>query len=227
MFHLKGRVIAAAAFAVSVAIVIAAWPLFIGGAIMAPHQSLLREIARGEQVRPTQIRGAETSLQVARTWFDYGKFATAYGGLRLVSARRATLIEDQRVALADAEDALREGLSRVPGQPYAWLQLAQVEYARNRRPADISRYLQMSLDLAPWEHRLVTRRLTLALQNWRSLDPALRARLPGQFARSVDTDPITLATATRRAFRLREVRDMLSSSKLHLDRFNIVYFSRD
>lgn len=227
MSPLKTRVIAAVAFAVSVSIIIAAWPLFIGGAIMAPYQSLLREIARGDQVPPTQIRGAETSLQVARTWFDYGKFVTAYGGLRLVSARRATLIEDQQVALADGEDALRAGLAKVPGQPYAWLQLAQVEYNRNRRPADISRYLQMSLDLAPWEHRLVTRRLTLALQNWRSLDPALRERLPDQFARSVDTDPITLAAQTRRTFRLREVRDMLSFSKLHQDRFNIVYFSRD
>lgn len=227
MFKLKTRLVALAAGGVSLAIVIAAWPMFIGGAIVAPHEGLLREIARGGKVRASDIAGAEISLQVALSWYDYGKFATAYGGLRLVTAQRSKLIEDQQAALADSETALREGLSSVPGQPYAWLQLAQAEYARNRRPADISRFLGMSLDLAPWEHRLVTRRLVLALQNWRGLSPELRAQLPAQFARSVDTDPVGLATATRRTFRLREVRGMLSGSKLHLDRFNIVYLARD
>ena len=224
---ISSRLTAAVGLVLCICLAAVAWPRFVGGAIVAPYGGLLRELARGETVPPSRIADAEASLQVARRWFDNGKLATAYGALKLVSAQRSRSAGDQQDALAESAAALRYGLANMPGQPYAWLQLTQAATALDRRSNEISDLLSMSLRLSPWEHRIVTPRLALALSAWPMLDNSFTAQLPRQFMRAVDTAPLRLAEATRRSFRLREVRQMLAGSPVHLDRFNIVYRSPD
>lgn len=215
------------ALCLSVLLIVVAWPRFVGGAIMAPYQGIVRELARGEKVPASRIADAEESLRVARTWYDYGRFSTSHGVLRFISARNGQSASARRLALSDSISSLEHGLERVPGQSYAWLQLGQASLASDQASPFIDRYLTMSLDLAPWEHRLVMPRLDLALRTWRQLDPSMKSRFAKQAERAVDTAPLALARSARRNFALREVRRMLAGSPIHLQRFNIVYLSPD
>jgi hypothetical protein len=200
-------------------------PRFIGGAVIAPYEDTLREIARGKIFSGTVLKDTETALRVSRKWVDSGETAASLGAMRFIAARSMTQPEAQRAALRESMAALKHGLSRMPAQPYVWLQLAQAERALNGTTPSIEKYLAMSLALAPWEHRLVLSRLDLALGAWSVLSPEFKSGLPRQFERAVDTAPVGLAQAARRNFALRPVRQMLAGSPVHLDRFQLVYLS--
>lgn len=208
-------------------LIIPVWPHFVGGAVVAPYEDTLRDIARGETIRKTLLKDTETALTVSRRWVDSGKTSIGLGAMRFIAARRATMPGVQRAALSDSAAVLKHGLARMPAQPYAWLQLAQVTRARHGAVRSIEKYLTMSLALARWEHRLVTPRLDVALGAWSALSPEFQSTLPPQFERAVDTAPLALARATRRNFALRQVRQMLAESPVHLERFLIVYLSPD
>ena len=202
-------------------------PHFIGGAVIAPYEDTLRDIAREKKIARTLLKETETALRVSRSWVDTGEASADLGAMRFIAARSATTPEAQRAALADSVMELKRALSRMPGQPYVWLQLAQAERALNGATPVIEKYLAMSLALAPWEHRLVLTRLDLALGMWSVLSPEFKSTLPAQFERAVDTAPVELVRVTRRNFALRPVRQMLAGSTLHLDRFLLVYLSPD
>ncbi len=145
----------------------------------------------------------------------------------MMAARKSQSAAAQRKILSESIAALRHGLARMPGQPYAWLQLAQAARARDGAKRYVENYLALSLRLAPWEHRLVMPRLNIALGIWRVLGSEFKATLPRQFERAVDTAPVALAQAARRNFALGAVRQMLAGSPVHLQRFQIVYLSPD
>lgn len=208
-------------------LVIPVWPRFVAGAITAPYEDTLRDIARGKTMNAATLNETETALRVARKWADDGKLSAALGGLRFVAARRANSATDQRTALSDSIAELKRGLKRAPANSYIWLQLAQADRARNGATASLEKYLSQSVQLAPWEHRLIMPRLEIALGAWSALSPAFKSKLPGQFERAIDTAPVALARATRRTFALRAVRQMLAASPVHLERFRIVYLSPD
>ncbi|CAN0593897.1 unnamed protein product, partial [Laminaria digitata] len=122
---------------------------------------------------------------------------------------------------------LSEGLLQTPANAYAWLQLAQAVRARRGAIPAIEAYLDLSTQLARWEHRLVLSRLDITLGVWPILGASYRATLPPQFERAVDTAPVALAVAVRRNFALRQARQMLAASPVHLERFSLVYLSRN
>ena len=225
---MKQRIpILVAALCVSGLLIIPVWPRFIGGAIVAPYEDTLRDIARGKKLPSTLLAETDTALRVAGRWSDRGENHTRLGSLRLVAARNAILAADQRAALDRAVSELSDGVARKPAQPYAWLQLAQAVRARRGTIPVIEKYLGLSTRLARWEHRLVMPRLEIALGVWPALGSSYRATLPPQLERAVDTAPVALARSVRRNFALRQARQMLSASPLHLDRFTLVYLSLD
>lgn len=215
------------ALCVSGLLIIPVWPRFIGGAIVAPYEDTLRDIARGKKVSPALIGETETALRVAAKWFDHGANRQDLGSLRLVAARQGVSAADQRAALDQAVSDLSDGVALKPANSYAWLQLAQAVRARRGTVAVLADYLELSSGLAPWEHRLVMPRLEVALGAWPVLGASYKAALSAQFERAVDTAPLALARAVRRNYALRQARQMLSASPLHLDRFRIVYLSPD
>lgn len=216
-----------AALCVSGLLIVPVWPRFIAGAIVAPYEDTLRDIARGKELPRGFLAEADTALRVAGRWSDRGDIHLSLGSLRLVAAREALKAADQRRALDEAVAELSTGLARKPAAPYAWLQLAQAVRARRGTVPAIEEYLDLSTRLARWEHRLVMPRLEIALGAWPALGSSYREILPQQFQRAVDTAPVALARAVRRNYALRQARQMLASSPLHLDRFTIVYLSRD
>ena len=113
-------------------LVIPVWPRFVGGAITAPYEDTLRDIARGEQANDAMLAETETAMRVAREWVDDGALSLAVGDIRFIGARRAKSAVEQRAALTDSIAELRNGLRRAPARPYAWLQLARAERARSR-----------------------------------------------------------------------------------------------
>lgn len=216
-----------AAACTAVLLIIPVWPQFIGGAIVASYEDTLRDVARGAKVQEAVLVKSETALRVSRKWTDAGRSSIDLGGLRFVAARNAKTPDAQRKALSDSMASLKRGLARSPARPYAWLQLARAERARNGATPAIEKYLALSMSLAPWEHRLVLPRLEIALGAWSALTTGFKSKLPGQFERAVDTAPLALARATRRNFALRAVRRMYAGSPVHLERFLIVYLSPD
>lgn len=225
---MKQRIpVLAAAVCVAGLLIVPVWPGFIGGAIVAPYADTLRDLARGNKVSTSRPGETETALRVAEKWSGRGEITLGLGALRLVAARAATSATDQREALDQAIGELSKGLVRKPGDPYAWVQLGQAVRARHGASPLIEKYLVFSTRLARWEHRLIMPRLDVALGVWPVLGSSYRAILPKQLERAVDTAPVALAGAVRRNYALRQVRQMLSSSPLHLDRFTIVYLSPD
>ena len=225
---MKQRIaVLAAAVCVSGLLIIPVWPRFIGGAVVAPYEGTLRDIARGKKPAPGLLAETETALRVAGTWFDRGENLTSQGSLRLIAAREAVSAAEQRAALDQAIARLSDGLIQKPANSYAWLQLAQAVRARRGAIPSLENYLGLSTRLARWEHRLVLPRLEIALGVWPVLGSSYRATLPPQFERAVDTAPVALAHAVRRNFALRQARQMLAASPLHLDRFTLVYLSRN
>lgn len=225
---MKQRIpVLAAAVCVSGLLIIPVWPRFVGGAIVAPYEDTLRDIARGEKLSPRLLAETETALSVAGKWSERGEIFTNLGSLRLVAAREAVSAADQRAALDQAITELSDGLMREPANAYAWLQLGQVVRARRGAIPAIEKYLGISTRLARWEHRLIMPRLEIALGIWPVLGSSYKATLPRQFERAVDTAPVALARAVRRNYALRQARQMLASSPLHLDRFQLVYLSPD
>lgn len=215
------------ALCVSGLLIVPVWPRFVGGAIVAPYEDTLRDIARGKKVSSQVRRETETALRVAATWSGRGANRQNLGSLRLVAAREAVSATDQRAALDQAVSDLSDGLALKPANSYAWLQLAQAVRARRGAVPEMERYLDLSTRLARWEHRLVMPRLEVALGAWPVLGASYRANLPRQFERAVDTAPVALARAVRRNYALRQARQMLAASPLHLDRFTIVYLAPD
>ncbi|MFT5486319.1 MAG: hypothetical protein ACI9JL_004046 [Paracoccaceae bacterium] len=225
---MKQRIpVLAAAICVSGLLIIPVWPRFVGGAIVAPYEDTLRDIARGKKLSPRLLAETETALRVAGKWSKRGENFTNLGSLRLVAAREAVSAADQRAALDQAITELSDGLMREPANAYAWLQLGQVVRARRGAIPAIEKYLGISTRLARWEHRLVMPRLEIALGIWPVLGSSYKATLPRQFERAVDTAPVALARAVRRNYALRQARQMLALSPLHLDRFQLVYLSPD
>lgn len=216
-----------AAVCVSGLLIVPVWPRFIGGAIVAPYEDTLRDIARGKKLPAGLLAETETALRVAGKWSHRGDIPQNLGGLALVAAREATSAVKQRAALDQAIAELSTGLKRKPADSYAWLQLAQAVRARRGAVPVMEKYLDLSTRLARWEHRLVTPRLDVALGVWPVLGASYKTALPQQFTRAVDTAPVALSRAVRRNFALRQARQMLSGSPIHLDRFTLVYLSRD
>lgn len=225
---MKHRVpVLAAAVCVSGLLIVPVWPRFVGGAIVAPYEDTLRDLARGKKLSPRLLTETETALRVAGRWSDRGKNLSDLGSLRLVAARNAVSAVGQRAALDQAISELSDGVTRKPADPYAWLQLAQAVRARRGAIPVMEKYLDLSTRLARWEHRLVMPRLEIALGVWPALGPSYKATLPPQFERAVDTAPLALTRAVRRNFALRQARQMLSASPVHLSRFTLVYLAPD
>lgn len=225
---MKQRIpVLAAAICISGLLIIPVWPRFVGGAIIAPYEDTLRDLARGKKPSPRLLAETETALRVAGKWAVRGDNLTNLGSLRLVAARDAVSAVDQRAALDQAVTELSDGLTRKPANAYAWLQLGQAVRARRGAIPSLEKYLDLSARLARWEHRLVMPRLEITLGAWSILGESYKATLPPQFERAVDTAPVALARAVRRNYALRQARQMLTASPLHLDRFKLVYLSID
>ena len=218
---------AAVALTVGIALLVFAWPRFVGGAIIAPDEDLPRKLARDIPVSQRQIDAAREEATVSARWFVYGKTLNFNGALELIQASRAKSAPDQRAALAKSQALLRAGLMRTPADSCGWMQLAQATRALNGATPALNSQLRMSLRTAPFEHRLIIPRLDVAFKSWNALSPDLKAAMTGQILRAVDTAPRALARATRRNFALRQVRQAVETSEIHKRRFDIVYSARD
>ena len=219
------RIVPLVAIGAALVLVIPSWPRFIAGAAIAPYEDTLRGIARGAKPLPVVMAEAREAAHVSLSWQPFDRTYFRLGGFELVQAGLAARPEDRNAALDRGIAALRFGLARAPADAYGWLQLAQAIRMRHGPTPELNSVLRMSLETAPYEHRLVLPRLEIAFSAWRALDADLRAALGPQMMRAVDTAPVEFARATRRFFMLREVRTALAASPIHLDRFNIVYLT--
>jgi hypothetical protein len=221
------RIAAAIAICAAFAVVVASWPRFIAGAAIAPYEDTLRGIARGAKPLPAAIAAAREAAEVSLSWLPHDRTYLRLGAFELVQAGLAADAARRNAALDRSIGALRAGLARAPADAYGWLQLAQAVRMRSGPTSAVAAPLRMSLETAPYEHRLVVPRLEIAFSAWRALDEDLWRAFAPQMMRAVDTAPVEFAKATRRFFLLREVRTALAASPIHLERFNIVYLTPD
>lgn len=219
--------VAAVALCAGLALAGFAWPRFVGGAVIAPYEDMLRSVARGARPDVRSIDAAREAAAVSQSWFAHGETMRRRGAFELVRASRAETAEGQRAALRRSIDWLRAGLARGPGDSFAWLQLAQATRVVRGAAAEVNPPLRMSLRTAPYEHRLIVPRLDVAFSSWPALAPDIREAMTFQIRRAVDTAPRALVRATRRNFALRQVRRAVADSPIHRERFNIVYLSPD
>jgi hypothetical protein len=103
--------------------------------------------------------------------------AKSFSDLSLAQSSLASTTDDEiekKALLAQARENLRASVIQAPANPYAWLRLALISKALGAPDSDAYKYWQMSVMTGPNEDKILTPRITLAVDLWPLLNNADR-----------------------------------------------------
>lgn len=167
-------------------------PLLVVGAphlaaeiCLLPARPVLAGLRDGESPDLPALKEAEHALSRALRFAPGDGRAHADLGLVLiVQAERVGLTTAEGRNLATkAAQALEDGLSRAPANPYAWVRLASARFALGPSVApSTERALAMSYVTGRYAYRLMPQRIEIAMQVYEKLTPELREDLARDIA---------------------------------------------
>ncbi len=166
---------AALAIAVGAGLLYLALPRTVAALLRLPGNPVLTRV---QERKPVDNRGLETliaSRKRALSWAESGPDAALLGLGQLLRASESKGARGYDQALvAEAIASLRDGLALGPADPRAWARLAYADLVANGVSASVARALEMSLDTAPYDPRLLAVRLELCLWAWPYFAPEVR-----------------------------------------------------
>ncbi|MFQ5783673.1 MAG: hypothetical protein ACE5H8_02465 [Alphaproteobacteria bacterium] len=185
-------------------------PRAVGGFAELPARPVVAALRTGEKIAAHQLAIAVEAQATAIGWVDDGRGRTALGLLRYEQGRQNDFAgADGTARLNQAIAAHRRGLRRAPAQAYAWVRLAHAELLRHGPRRGLGPLLELAVASAPFDRRLVFRRLELGFLAWRRLDPQARV-LVGRDARfAAGFSPRRLAALAKRRYAAAIVRAVL------------------
>lgn len=202
-----------------------AGPRLISGLVSGPFDDTIRALGRGDDVSEKSALFARASRAAALKWYDNTRYASDLGALNFTLAVREPRGSENRVKLVSrAIDSDRHAISLAPTSAFSWIRLAQGQIEIDGAAADIAPYLRMSYRTAPYDSRIVLRRLDLALSFWDSLPEDVREETAVQIRLAMKWFPRELVRSTRARYRLAEVREALRGEPAERARFNLLYF---
>ena len=150
----------ALAIAVGAGLLDLALPRTVAALLRLPGNPALTRVQERKPVDDTGLETLIASRKSALSWAQSGPDAAALGLGQLLLARGPNGARGYDQALvAEAIATLRGGLALGPADPHAWARLAYADLVANGASARVARALEMSLDTAPYDPRLLRVRL--------------------------------------------------------------------
>jgi hypothetical protein len=185
-------------------------PRMVSGALIWPHEPVLRMIQRGAEIPVDRLVEARRGYEAAIAWHAGANERASLAILRLRLALALGVgTPGGRAVLESARDAAREALAGTPGDPYLWAQLAEAERKLDGPSPRFVAALMRSVATGPYEGTLTSFRAALGLEAWEVLDPAQRERIAGQVRAAAVLHPERLRRAISDPLRQRLVAEIL------------------
>jgi hypothetical protein len=199
-----------AAAGLGLALILLAGPRIVSGALIWPHEPVLRLIQRGAEIPIEALVAARRDYEAAIAWHAG---ASERATLAIVRLRLALALGPAtpggRAVLESAREAAREALVGTPGDPYLWAQLAEAERTLDGVSPRFVAALMRSIATGPYEGTLTAFRAALGLEAWEALDEGQRARIAAQLRAAAALQPDRLRRAVTDPLRLRLVAELL------------------
>lgn len=181
------------AICIGTALLLLGAPRFVSELILAPANQYLAAVqAGGSGVSAENLRILISSRKKAVLWYPSGQ---TYLELALAEIQLAAFDHDHADSyLIAAREHLESGLRKNPADPYAWTQFATlIALSRTSAPAvereRINGALILSLNIAPYEPKLLVPRISVALALWSTLEPEIRKEVISQIQVAWRTPP--------------------------------------
>lgn len=210
---LQRRLVALPVALAALVLLLPSVPRTIGVLVSARSEPVLRAL---QDQRPASVDDLQTlagGLQEGRAWLGDGRLRTDLGLAYLLLAEKLPPNSpDSTAMLHRAIEALRDGLSRAPANPYAWARLAYAEALANGWTPQAVTALRLALITAPYEPRLLWSRLRMAFLAWPEMSGEDRQLVFQQIRLAWRADPRELAKLAVDLERVNLVRAALLRS---------------
>lgn len=147
-------------------------PRFIAELTLLPSAQTLNRIQTLQPVETGALERLVRNQRRSLVWRSSGRTWTDLGLAQLLIAERLPRDDprsDQH--LEAAKQALIEGLSMAPANPFAWSRLAYAEAMLSGWSAPATAALRMAFITGPYEPRLIWPRLRLSFSAWPNIPP--------------------------------------------------------
>lgn len=210
-------ILASGLFALSLLAIVV--PRLLAVAQVAGYGDVSDRLGSGE-LAGGALAKAISDHRAALTWSDNGRHRGDLGQLYFAAARSYADDPARRSALLEqAARNYEDALSRDPGQPFLWTQLAIAQAQISGMDARFAGILRLAIEVAPRTPRLVFSRADLGIRAWPRLDAHTRALVKEQIVQAARLDPKRLGRSIPGPNHRRLVRHLLADDPALLQRF--------
>jgi hypothetical protein len=204
-----------------------ALPRLLASLTVLPSAPTLSRLQSLEPVDTTDLQRLVRNQRRALVWQASGRTWTDLGLAQLLLAERLG-DEDPRSQprFSAARQALIEGLSVAPANPFAWSRLAYAEAVLSSWSERAASALRMAFITGPYEPRLLWPRLRLALAAWPYIPPADQEMVLHQLRQAWTADPEALTALVSKQNQVDLARTALAGSPSDLRAFDTLVASR-
>jgi hypothetical protein len=197
---------------IGVVLVIMSVPRIISGALILPHEPVIRLIQRNAEVPMDRLIAAQHAYEAAIAWHAGAEERIALAGLRRrLGLRLGADTSAGRAFLETAREAALDALATTPTNPYLWAQLADSEQIIEGPGPRFRKALTRSIETGPFEPTLVTFRAALGLENWTALGEGEKKLIAEQVHDAAALQPTWLRRAVTDPLRQRLVNEILEN----------------
>lgn len=227
MNSLSRRVVGVVTALAAALLIALAVPRLLAAVTVLPSSPTLNRLQSLEPVETSDLHRLVRNQRRALVWQAAGRTWTDLGLAQLLLAERlgdADPRSQQRFSLA--RQALFEGLSVAPANPFAWSRLAYAEAVISGWSERASKALRMAFIAGPYEPRLLWPRLRLALAAWPHVEASDQEMILQQLRQAWAADPEALIALVAQQGQVDLARTALSGSPADLRAFETLAAGR-
>lgn len=214
--------------ALAAALLIAlAFPRLLASVTVLPSAPTLNRLQSLKPVKTADLERLVRNQSRALVWQAGGRTWTDLGLAQLLLAERLGHDDPRgRDLFAAARQALTEGLSVAPANPFAWSRLAYAEAVLAGWSEAATSALRMAFITGPYEPRLLWPRLRLALSAWPHVGPADQEMISYQLRQAWSADPEALTALVSEQDQIDIARAALAANSADLRAFETLIAGR-
>ena len=227
MTPLFRRVVGAVTALAAVLLIVLAVPRLLAAVTVLPSAPTLNRLQSLETVKTRDLERLVRNQSRALVWRAGGRTWTDLGLAQLMLAERLGQGDPRgREMFIGARQALTEGLSVAPANPFAWSRLAYAEAVLAGWSEPATSALRMAFITGPNEPRLLWPRLRLALSAWPHVAAADQEMILYQLRQAWSADPEALAALVGEQDQADVARAALAGNPGDLRAFETLIASR-
>ncbi len=212
--------VAILAFVAGLSLLFLGVPGAIDAILMISANKSLERIQPGQPVLLEEFSLIIASEKQSIFWDESGRNWTDLALAQLLLAEEIGLDDEaSRNLLSEARTSLKTGLALAPANPYAWTQLAYLEYTISGPSAALAVALKIAILTGPYTARLLFDRLELCFIAWPYFASEARDLVFEQVRLAWADDPMRLVTLARDFYQIDLVRTVLSQIPGERSRF--------